>query len=135
MKDIYIDSEDSHLLYEKWYVHSRGYVVNRKGELMHHKIIGKPPKGYVVDHKNGDKFDNRRANLQIITNAQNVRFRMKENKNNTSGFRGVSLRPSGRWVAIIWYGRKKITLGTFDLFEDAVAARLEGEVKYGYIRT
>lgn len=50
------------------------------------RFIMKPAAGMVVDHINGDRFDNRRENLRIATyrqNALNVKVR------NNTGFAGV----------------------------------------------
>jgi hypothetical protein len=34
--------------------------------LMHHAVIGLPPIGYDTNHINGDVFDNRKCNLEVI---------------------------------------------------------------------
>lgn len=43
---------------------------------MHHFVLGirgkDLPEGYVVDHVNGDSLDNRRENLEIITQTENM---------------------------------------------------------------
>lgn len=47
-----------------------------KWVMLHHLVIGKPSKGMVVDHINGNRYDNRRDNLRFATvsqNNQNVR--------------------------------------------------------------
>lgn len=51
----------------------------------------------------------------------------KNRRDNTSGFRGVSETKSGRWKAVIGLQSRRYNLGTFDTFDDAVAARLEAE--------
>lgn len=43
--------------------------------------------------------------------------------------RGVRLK-CGKWVAEIGVNRKKIHLGTFETFDDAIKARKEAEEKY-----
>lgn len=53
------------------------------------------------------------------------------NKNNTSGFRGVSYwKDRGKYRAYIKFQRKDIFLGNFDRIEDAVEARLIAEKEY-----
>ena len=84
-------------------------------------IYGKMP-AHQVDHINGDKADNRAANLRGATNAQNQANRGK-NKNNTSGYKGVSWRSdSNKWSAQISCGGKKIKLGSYTDINDATAA-------------
>ncbi|WP_409969838.1 zinc-ribbon domain-containing protein [Bengtsoniella intestinalis] len=49
-------------------------------------------------------------------------------KNNTSGFRGVSQRPNGTFRVSITFKRKRYDLGTYKTKEEAIEARLAGEV-------
>lgn len=86
----------------------------------------------VVDHKNGNPFDNRRENLCICTNTENTR-RAGKQINNTSGKKGVcwDAHPvTPRWKAFIQVNRKYINLGYFSTFEEAVAVRVAAEQKY-----
>jgi len=75
-----------------------------------------------VDHINHDRYDNRISNLQEAvrtTNMQNSSLSV----NNTSGFNGVQFR-RGKWLAVIGVNNRRIQLGTFSNFNDAVAARI-----------
>lgn len=49
-------------------------------------------------------------------------------KNNTSGFRGVSRRGNGRFRVGITFKGKRYNLGTYGSFEEAIEARLAGEM-------
>lgn len=95
-----------------------------------YKLSGKEiPENEILDHKNGDPFDNRLSNLRPCPqskNAKNQRIRVT----NTSGYTGIYKTPKGKWTANIWvdYGYKY--LGTYATFEEAVAARKAGEAKY-----
>lgn len=51
----------------------------------------------------------------------------KLNKSNKSGVRGVSKNKKGKWVAQIVFKRKAYNLGSYEKFEDAVAARKKAE--------
>ena len=77
--------------------------------------------GPVVDHIDGDKLNNRRANLRLCSQADNTR-NTRLGRNNTSGAKGVSLDVNGKWRARIWKDRKEIRIGTFDTVEEALAA-------------
>lgn len=48
-----------------------------------HKVLGiECPIGHVIDHLNGNAFDNRRCNLEVITRAENTRrAQLKKKKN------------------------------------------------------
>lgn len=85
-----------------------------------------------IDHINGNTQDNRIANLRSVDVATNNR-NMSKPKRNKSGFIGVRKSDkSDRWAAFITYEGKRINLGTFDSKADAVAARVEAEVKFGF---
>jgi hypothetical protein len=71
---------------------------------------------------NGDRANDRLANLRLATSSQNAANK-KKHSNNTSGFKGVHLRKgTSRWAAAIRVGQKRIHLGFFSTPEQAHAA-------------
>lgn len=94
--------------------------------LLHLFVMGGAIKGKTVDHRDGNKLDCRRSNLRRVTYQVNQINRKRLNRNNTSGYRGVSLN-QGRWTARLKVDGKYIWLGTFSTIEEAVAARSVGE--------
>ena len=82
-----------------------------------------------VDHINGDKWDNRKCNLRIVTHADNMKNK-KLDKRNKSGYTGVKETKAGTWNAQIYCNGKYINLGTYKAKEDAIKARKEAEEKY-----
>jgi hypothetical protein len=74
-----------------------------------------------IDHINLDKSDNRWCNLREATRSQNCAHKPR-NRNNTSGFKGVSwYRKYSKWVARIGVNGKGFTLGYRDTREEAAA--------------
>ena len=51
-----------------------------------------PQPGLVVDHKNGNKFDNRRRNLRVVKFQDNL---LNSKPRNNRRFKGVYKIPSG----------------------------------------
>lgn len=91
------------------------------GVLMHRVIMG-AQKGEYVDHINENKIDCRKENMRLCTNAQNCANRGK-NKNNTSGFKGVTWsKKEKKWIAQIMVNRKHKRIGCFSTAEEAQAA-------------
>jgi hypothetical protein len=74
-----------------------------------------------VDHRDGDGLNNQKENLRPATNAQNHGNR-KRPANNTSGYKGVTLTPSGKWKGMIEVLGRSIYLGIFTKAEDAARA-------------
>lgn len=70
-----VDTADAALVSPyNWYTNNNGYACRSAGRrkvLLHHAIVGRPPAGCVVDHVDGDKLNNRRANLRFCTPQQN----------------------------------------------------------------
>jgi hypothetical protein len=75
-----------------------------------------------VDHINGIRNDNRWRNLRQATAVENGQNRTI-NKNNTSGYAGVSFRSKNkRFIARIRIPNKQIYLGSFTTAEEAYQA-------------
>lgn len=85
-----------------------------------HREINKTPERCITDHINGNKLDNRRANLRTVNRSQNAHNVGKRNNGSVSTFSGVQPNGNGkRWKAIITMNYHDIYLGTFDDPEDA----------------
>lgn len=88
-------------------------------------------RGELVDHINRVTNDNRRCNLRLVSYRENA-FNRSTNKNNTTGYSGVSMSDD-KWRAYITYERTRISLGRYtDKIEaayvrDQVAIQLYGE--------
>jgi hypothetical protein len=100
-------------------VRTQKYKNRNKKPVVMANLILNPPKGMIVDHINGDSFDNRESNLRIIPpwgNNQNISML----KNNKSGFRGVSwYKATSKWRAKAVINKKPYHLGYFDTAEEA----------------
>lgn len=84
-------------------------------------VYGEWPQG-IIDHRDGDKTNNRIENLRAATLAQNA-ANAKRPVHNTSGFKGAWFHGRDRrWVANIKVDRKTKYLGSFDTREEAHAA-------------
>lgn len=118
-------------------VSNKGYL---RGMIFHkraisHRIIWMMVHGEVtdqIDHVNGDKSDNRLANLRPVNNQQNQKNRPRQ-KNNKSGVNGVSwYKSSGRWVSHIRVDGRLKNLGYFDCIAHAAMVRNQAERHYGF---
>lgn len=107
-----------------WQMHKHGYATRKKGlgHISMHREIMNPPSGFDVDHINGNKLDNRRANLRICSRHENT-FNQGLRSNNNSGYKGVSWRKQERkWIAQIQANGKRKTIGYFDSAIEAARA-------------
>lgn len=87
-----------------------------------HRLLMTSPTGTMVDHINGNGLDNRKENLRVVTNSQNLMNRGK-NKNNTSGYKGVLWdKVRNKWIALIGFNNKNIYLGRFFTKNEAAFA-------------
>jgi len=115
----------------KWHFDdSTGYTVTQidgKKIYLHRFIFGECKE--FVDHINRNRLDCRKNNLREV-NPQVSCFNQNMYSNNTSGVKGVSFyKKNGTWEAYIRLD-KKIHLGKYDDFEDAIYVRLKAEKEY-----
>lgn len=123
-----------------------GYIEKSNGYWRHtyqgkkkynHRIIwefhyGPIPLGMQVDHINQDRLDNRIENLRLVTHKDNNKNK-GINKNNTSGYLGVSWsKKYSKWVSHITVDGKYIFLGYFNEPEKAAEARKIADAEYGF---
>jgi hypothetical protein len=133
--DILVDDTDYEFLNQwKWKTVGAGYAGRhtRGGMVYMHRLLalGKGNiKGGDVDHINGNKLDNRKDNLRVVTKSENQRGFRKSGKGGT-GYRGVHLFRNGKYVARLKCGDKYLNLGYFATIEDAIEARRQAEIKY-----
>lgn len=125
-----VDPEDYELLKHKGFHFNKkiGYAQeNSTKEYMHRMILDAGPTEY-VDHKNGDKLDNRRSNIRICTNGQNNLNRRATKAKKASKYKGVYLHyPKRRgwgkaWRAMCQYRGQKHDLGLFKTERQAAIA-------------
>lgn len=127
-----VDAEDferfGHL---RWHLIGPGRYAARKPHngarnvFLHRLVAGLPPvKGddpREVDHRNGNKLDNRRANLRVVIHDGNMQ-NVGSNAGATSRFRGVSWQMArGKWKACVQVNGTLHYLGLYEREEDAAS--------------
>lgn len=131
-EEFYFDLEDYNKIKDYcWSCNKEGYLLSTLKDKVirfHRIIMNCDDSKKFVDHINHNVKDNRKSNLRIVTNNQN-QMNAKLRKNNTSSCTGV-YKIKNKWVANIQINKKRIQLGTFTCFEDAVQARKLAEEKY-----
>jgi hypothetical protein len=122
-----VDDEDYEYLSRfRWFwgptsTYATGYVTGDGRMSLMHKLVINVPAGYFADHINGDRLDNRRSNLRVVTGSQN-NWNMGASSRNQWGLRGVSYhKKAGKWEAYLGIGgnakagvrTRKIYLGLY----------------------
>jgi hypothetical protein len=97
-----------------------------------HREIMNAPAGMLVDHRNRNSLDNRRANLRLATPSQNSYNRQKINSKKTSSkYRGVTYnKRDNKWTSRIKVNGKTLWLGYFDNEMDAGRVYDKAAIKY-----
>lgn len=111
-----------------WYAHTftKPYPARKEKRqtIFLHRLILPCPAGKQIDHINGDHLDNRRENLRIVSQSENL-IKQRRLKLPASGFPCVYFTPGRRakpWRAAARRNLKKLHLGTFYTPEEAFEA-------------
>jgi hypothetical protein len=120
----YVDAADFEWL-NRWHWHAYGGYASRcdkSGRIYMHREIMKTPKGMVVDHINGNGYDNTRANMRNVTREENM-HNQRKHAGTASIYKGVTRgqNSKGSWRARVAWGDHRLTAGTFP--DDVEAAR------------
>ena len=124
-ESLLLDDEDYDRLNQfKWSITADGYATNRiYGETtyLHHSVLGNPPKNNVVHHKDGDKLNNQKSNLEFVTRS--IHKLNHPRKPGKSGYYGVYAASDGSgWQAKMKFNGIRYYLGTFNTKEAAAKA-------------
>ena len=128
-----IDAEDVELVKQySWSLskgrHTQYCKSNQVGPL--YRLVMNAPKGMVVDHINHNGLDNRKSNLRICTNQENI-CNCEIPKNNKSGCKGVYwAKDKNKWTVQVTINNKTIYIGRYANLEEAIEARKEASKKY-----
>ena len=96
-----------------WFIHTGGWPVNQ------------------IDHINGNRSDNRIANLRDVDNKTNMHNQKKPQKGNKSGFLGVFWNAQrNNWTARICLNKKRKYLGGYSTASESHFAYLEAKRIY-----
>lgn len=139
-EEFYFDLDDYDLIKDYcWYKNKQdGYIRkpkegnSTKSVLLHQLILGivNGDDNNRVDHIDKKRNNCRKYNLRICTHHQNNMNKGLDNRNK-SGVSGVIWNKSNRcWQSFISYNEERFELGCYNLFEDAIKARLMAEEKY-----
>ena len=102
-----------------------------------HRIVwelfnGPIPEDMEIDHINHIRDDNRIENLRLVNRRENTR-NSSIRSDDTSGVVGVCFdKKRGKWYAQIVLNGTRLHLGRFSEKSEAIKARLEAEMKYGF---
>lgn len=129
-----VDDEDyASVVAYRWRV-NQGYVVS--GDNIHlHRLLMNPKSGLEVDHRDGNKLNNQRGNLRIVTHSENGK-NLGLSVRSKTGIKGVHWVTSKRlFGCIITSNYKRHFLGYFKTKEEASLAynqasqRLHGDFR------
>lgn len=103
---------------------------NRDYRRLHRLILGITDPNIFIDHINHNGLDNRKENLRICTNQENIQNCLTP-KNNKSGCKGVYWsKDRNKWTVQVSINHKTKYIGRYDSYEEAVKARKEAALEY-----
>jgi hypothetical protein len=108
---------------EQIYAATRDKRVRGKSAiLLMHRLITDAPVGMMVDHENRNGLDNRKGNLRVCTQSQNM-ANQKRRSIGSSAYKGVSWSKwMNRWKACVQFNYRIVHIGYFSDEIDAAKA-------------
>jgi len=95
-----------------------------------HQFLVNAPKGFQVDHKDGNGLNNQKINLRACTQKQNS-ANLRKNKRNTAGFKGVHFNRSRNiFQSYITPDGKHIYLGSYKTAQEAAIAYDQAAIEH-----
>lgn len=129
-----VDDEDyERLMTIKWMLVSRKWTcyananIRGKNLQIHRFILGVTDPKLQVDHIDGNGLNNQKSNLRVCLPGQNICNRRMAIA--VSGFKGVHITGSGKWMATIRFNKKQYYLGSFLTKEEAARAYNEKAIE------
>lgn len=130
----WIDREDlAKVRYYKWRVDTNCHVITGnctstrpRKELSH--IVMNCPDGMVVDHKDGNPLNNRKKNLRICTQQENLCNKHFMSNSNSGEIGIIWDKSRKRWAPEIRKDGKRYHLSRYKTIEEARYARYIGEL-------
>ena len=135
-KQATVDDEDYEVLTQfKWY-YKQGYAcrnltlpTGKRCTQRMHQLVNNTRPGFLTDHINHDRLDNRRSNLRTVNSSQNMWNRSKQKS--SSKYKGVYWNTQNqRWHVQIQVDGKGIWLGYYEDEEKAGAAYRKAALHY-----
>ncbi len=102
----------------------------QRRDILMHRLLLDAPRALHVDHRNHNGLDNRRANLRLVTRAQNEQNRRGAASHSQTGVRNVGLWHRGYRVRIQVNGQR-IEIGRYRTLAQAAAAAAAARAEYG----
>lgn len=108
-----VDNDDFNRVKDINWCYDDNYAINGiLGSL--HRFILNTPDGLYTDHINNDKLDNRKSNLRVCTQSENM-ANVLPIKNKSSKYKGVYLnKRENKWYVQARFKNKRVFIGIFD---------------------
>lgn len=108
-------------------IDNKNIKAHRLAYFMHYGV-----EPYLIDHLNKIRHDNRICNLKNSDYMENAKNQKLASTNNSGQYGVCFIKKSKKWSSRITVNKKRIHLGEYFDFNEAVKVRKEAEIKYGF---